>query len=122
LIGIHYSLVAFPVEHAGQIVGAHFRLKTGDWRYAPIGIKAAPFVFGDLLSGDRVNCFESTWDGLDYLDKFGERDGVIIARGASNAKLAAALIPESATCYVWTQNDEAAQPLKRRWPRTRSAW
>lgn len=107
LIGIHYSLVAFPVESAGQIVGAHFRLKTGKWRYAPVGIKATPFVFGELAPGERIQVFESTWDGLDYLDKSGERDGVIIARGASNAKLAAALLPEGATCYVWTQNDEA---------------
>jgi hypothetical protein len=106
-IGIHDGLVAFPVHNSGKIVGAHFRLKNGGWNYTPKGVKAAPLVFGELVPGERVQAFESTWDGLDYLDKSGERDGVIIARGASNAKLTAALLPEGATCYVWTQNDEA---------------
>jgi AAA domain/CHC2 zinc finger len=105
-IGIHKGLVAFPVCDNGKVVGAHVRAKNGKWFYAPDGIKAALMVFGEPVPGERVQVFESTWDGLDYMDKSGERDGVIIARGASNAKLVAPLIPEGATVYVWTQNDK----------------
>jgi hypothetical protein len=104
-IGIHNGLVAFPVHNDGKIIGTHFRLEDGRWQYFPIGIKAAPLVFGKLTSGERVNAFESTWDGLDYMDKSGERDGIIITRGASNAKRAAALIPKYSTAFLWTQND-----------------
>src|SRR5262249_17542646 len=50
--------------------------------------------------------FESTWDGLAYMCVSGERDGIIIARGTGNAKLAAALIPQGAMAYVFTQNDK----------------
>jgi len=65
-----------------------------------------PLVIGELVAGELVQCFESTWDGLDYLDKSGEREGVIITRGAGNAKLAE-VVPSNCTLYVWTQNDEA---------------
>jgi hypothetical protein len=106
-IGIHRGLVAFPVHNNGKIVGTHFRFKDGAWNYFPKGTRAAPLVFGELVAGERVNVFESTWDGLDYLDKSGERDGVIITRGAGNAKLAVALIPHASTAYLWTQNDGA---------------
>ena len=43
------------------------------------------------------------------MDKSGERDGIIITRGASNGALVAELIPESSTLYLWTQNDEAGE-------------
>ena len=105
-IGIHNGLVAFPVHNDGKIVGTHYRLKNGKWKHFPTGIKAAPLVFGNLTSGERVNVFESTWDGLAFMDKSGERDGIIITRGAGNAKRAAALIPKGSTAYLWTQNDE----------------
>jgi hypothetical protein len=39
------------------------------------------------------------------MDKSGERDGIIITRGAGNAKRAAALIPKHSTAFLWTQND-----------------
>jgi putative DNA primase/helicase len=69
-------------------------------------------VIGELVAGERVQCFESTWDGLDYLDKSGEQEGIIITRGAGNAKLAEA-VPSNCTLYVWTQNDEAAHEWER---------
>jgi putative DNA primase/helicase len=49
---------------------------------------------------------------LDYLDKSGEREGVIITCGAGNAKLAE-VVPSNCTLYVWTQNDEAGQQWER---------
>src|SRR5262249_23345093 len=69
LIGIFNGLVAFPVYNGGQIVGCHYRSKQRNksWYYFPEGINAAPFVIGELTPGERVQCFESTWDGLDYM-------------------------------------------------------
>jgi hypothetical protein len=112
-IGIYNGLVAFPVHNNGKVVGAHFRLKSGDWNYTPRGIKAAPLVFGELIPGERVNVFESTWDGLAYMDKSGERDGVLITRGSGNAKFATDLVPQNCTLFVWSQNDEPAAKWER---------
>jgi len=109
-IGIYNGLVAFPVRDLDgkRNVGAHFRLKSGQWNYTPKGINAAPFIFGEITPGESVQCFESTWDGLDYMDKSGERDGVFITRGAANAKFVE-LVPRTCTVYVWTQNDKPGQ-------------
>jgi hypothetical protein len=106
-IGIHNGLVAFPVHNDGEIVGTHYRLKNGKWKHFPTGIKAAPLVFGKLTSGERVNVFESTWDGLAFMDKSGERDGIVITRGAGNGALIADLLPANCTAFIWPQNDEA---------------
>lgn len=107
LIGVYDRMIAFPVHNDGKIVGVHCRAKNGrDWYYLPEGkgIKAEPLVFGEI--GGEVHGFESTWDGLALMDKTGKRDGVIITRGARNAKLALALIPKGSIVYLWTQNDE----------------
>jgi hypothetical protein len=111
-IGIYDGLVAFPVHNGGKVVGTHYRLKSGKWRFFPTGIKAAPLVFGNLILRERVNVFESTWDGLDYMDKSCERDGVIITRGASNGARVAALIPDGSIAYIWTQNDKGGADLE----------
>ena len=106
-IGIFNGLVAFPVHNGKNIVGCHYRVKGSDnWFYFPRGTNATPLTFGELIPGERVNVFESTWDGLAYMDKSGERDGIIITRGAGNGALVAGLIAEGATAYLWTQNDE----------------
>jgi putative DNA primase/helicase len=112
-IGIHRGLVAFPVHNNGKIVGAHFRLKSGAWNYFPTGIKAAPLVFGELIAGERMNVFESQWDAFAFMNVSGERDGIIVTRGAGNAKLAVALIPQRSTAYLWTQNDDAGAKWER---------
>jgi hypothetical protein len=112
-IGIYDGLVAFPVHNHGKIAGTHYRLKDGSWLYFPKGIKAAPFVFGDLIPGDPVHVFESTWDGLDYMDKSGERDGIIVTRGASNGALVVSLIPQDSIAYLWTQNDAAGDKWQK---------
>jgi hypothetical protein len=109
LIGVHTHygarFVAFPVHKDGQTVACHFRLKGGrSWQYFPNGCTAEPWVIGELQP-DRNNVFESTWDGLSYADKSGEREGIIITRGVVNAKRAAVLIPEGSTAFLWTQND-----------------
>jgi len=113
-IGIYDGLVAFPVyDESGAVVGAHVRAKNDKWFYFPEGSRTTPLVFGKLVAGDPVHVFESTWDGLDYMDKSGERDGVIIARGSGNARPAAALIPPGSTCYVWTQNDKSGADFEK---------
>jgi hypothetical protein len=109
LVGLYDGCIAFPVhDRAGNVIAAHYRRKDGSWRYFPSGIKTRPLVIGNLVPGDRVQCFESTWDGLDYVDKSGERDGVIITRGAENGAMVDSLIPRGSTVYVWTQNDKAS--------------
>jgi AAA domain len=60
-----------------------------------------------------LHVFESTWDGLAFLDRSGERSGVVIARGSSNAKQIAPLISESLYCVVWTQNDEPGRKFEK---------
>jgi AAA domain len=114
-IGVYEGQIAFPVhDKKGYIIGAHVRAKNGtDWYYFPKGIKAAPLVFGELIPGERVNVFESTWDGLAYMDKSGERDGVLITRGSGNAKFATDLVPQNCTLFVWSQNDEPAAKWER---------
>ena len=113
-IGIYTGRVAFPVHgDGGRIVGVHVRLKDGDWYYEPKGLKTAPLVFGELVHGERVQIFESTWDGLDYMDKSGERGGVIITRGAQNGARVCNLIPSGSTLFLWTQNDQAGEKWQK---------
>jgi len=83
----------------GNVVAAHYRLRDGSWRYYPQGAKVRPLVIGELVAGEPVHVFESQWDGFDYMDKSGERDGIVITRGASNGALVAGLIPEGSTVY-----------------------
>jgi hypothetical protein len=110
-IGIHNGLVAFPVENGGNVVGAHVRKKDGNWFYTPSGIHAAPFVFGE--PGERPMCFESTWDGLTYIEKSGDWDDIIITRGNGNWKFATNLAPEKCTLMLWTQNDDPGDKWER---------
>jgi AAA domain-containing protein len=112
-IGIFQNCIAFPVGNNGSNVGAHYRAKEWDWAYTPRGIKTTPLVFGELQTGDTVHIFESQWDGLAFMDKSGERTGVICTRGASNGKLVADLIPDNAKVYVWPQNDDPGTKWER---------
>jgi CHC2-type zinc finger protein len=114
LIGHHDGCIAFPLhDRAGTVVAAHCRGEDGSWFYYPKGAKIRPLVVGELVPGDRVQVFESTWDGLAYMDKSGEGNGIIITRGASNAALVADLISKNSTVYVWTQNDSAGEKWQR---------
>jgi Protein of unknown function (DUF3631) len=92
-------------DRAGNVVACHYRLKDGSWRYYPEGVKTRPLVIGELIPGDPVHVFESQWDAFTFMDKSGERSGMILTRGASNGVLVSGLIPPGSTVYVWTQND-----------------
>jgi hypothetical protein len=106
LIGIYQGYFAFPVhDRACNVIGAHYRLKDGSWRYYPQGTKVSPLVIGELIAGDPVHVFESQWDAFAFMDVSGERSGVSVTRGASNGALVAGLIPKNSKVYVWTQND-----------------
>jgi hypothetical protein len=114
LVGVHQGCLAFPVlDRAGNIVGAHCRSKDGSWFYSPKGTKTAPLIIGELIAGEPVRVFESQWDGFDFIDKSGERDGIVVTRGASNGALVSGLIPESSTVYVFTQNDPPGEKWQK---------
>jgi AAA domain len=106
LIGLYDGYIAFPVhDSGGNVVAAHYRLKDGSWRYFPQGTQTRPLVMGALAAGDTVHVFESQWDAFASMDIIGERSGIIITRGASNAALVADLLPQGAKVYLWPQND-----------------
>jgi hypothetical protein len=115
LVGVYEGCVALPVhDSAGTIIGAHYRPKDGKaWFYSPTVIKTAPLVIGELIPGDPIHVFESQWDAFAYMDKSGERSGLIITRSASNGALVSGLIPQSSTVYVWTQNDAAGEKWEK---------
>src|SRR5262249_61083992 len=95
-------------------VGAHVCAEDRKgWFYHPKGTGATPLLIAKLTRGEVVHVFESTWDGLAFLDVSGERSGVVIARGSSNAKQIAPLISECLDCVVWTQNDEAGTRFEK---------
>ena len=89
LVGLHKNCIAFPVHNSGTVVGAHYCLRDGSWRYHPQGTKAAPLIIGDLATAAQIHVFESQWDGFTFMDVSGEHHGVIITRGASNGGLVA---------------------------------
>lgn len=115
LIGVHNGLFAFPVRDAqNNVVGTHVRAEDGKgWFYHPKRTGVTPLLVAKLIPGEVVHVFESTWDGLAFLDVSGERSGVVIARGSSNAKQIAPLISECSYCVVWTQNDEAGAKFEK---------
>jgi hypothetical protein len=114
LVGLFNGCIAFPVhDHAGNVVAIHYRLKDRSWRYHPQGARVHPLVIGELVSGDTAYVFESYWDAYAFMDKSGERHGIVITRGASNGALVADVIPQDAKVYLWTQNDAAGAKWQR---------
>jgi hypothetical protein len=110
-IGWYRGRVAFPViDNTGRMVAVHCcRPHSKDWIYVPRGQQAWPFIIGSLDAPGRVIAAESTWDGLDYLDKFGGTGGVIISRGATNASRMAKALEPGKTVYVLMQRDEKCE-------------
>jgi hypothetical protein len=114
LIGTYQGRCAFPIQNNGSINACHCcEFGTKNWLCLPKGNNIAPMVLGELVPGEHMNVFESTWDGLMYLDKSGERDGVIITRGSSNGKFVCDLAPKNSTLYLWTQNDKPGEKWQR---------
>ena len=109
LIGLFNGFVAFPVQNLGAVVGAHYRLEDGSWRYYPHGIKSAPLIIGDLTKADHVHVFESQWDAFAVCDKLRLHEeagqAVIVTRSAGNGAIIHGLIPEKAHVIAWKQND-----------------
>jgi len=56
-------LVMQPTADGAVRIGFHGRLKDGSWVFAPSGIKANPFWFGDLAS-PRLIILEGQWDAI----------------------------------------------------------
>jgi hypothetical protein len=74
-----------------------------------------PLVFGEIAEGDTIHCFESTWDALAFMDRSGERSGIVCTRGAGNAKfvIEAAARSKPSMIYLWTQNDPPGAASER---------
>src|SRR5439155_14611156 len=107
LVGLYDGCIAFPVhDRASNVVGTHYRLTDGSWRYYPQGAKVRPLIIGELVAGDPVHNFESYFDAFSFMDISGERGGIIVTRGAGNGALVAGLIPPGSSVYAWKQNDE----------------
>ena len=59
LIGSFNGFFASPVYNNGAIVGAHYPVEDGSWRYHPQGIKITPLIIGNLADADS-SCFRVT--------------------------------------------------------------
>jgi hypothetical protein len=114
LFGVEH--IAFPVQDEnGEVVGCHYRLEDGSWRYYPKDRGVRPLVIGDLAKASSVLIFESQWDAAAVMDQLGWHkesvvsDAIVITRGASNGKTAAKLISKmmsrDSVIYAWPQND-----------------
>src|SRR5262249_10524506 len=57
--------------------------------------------------------FESQWDAFAFMDKSGERNGIISTRGANNGALSTNVIPEGLAVYLWTQNNAAGDKWQK---------
>ena len=113
-VGLYDGCIGFPVHDlADNVVAVHYRLKDGSWRYFPQGVKVRPLVIGELVARDPVHIFESQWDAFAFMDVSGERNGIIITRGASNGALLADPIPQGSTVYIWTQNDAPGEKWQK---------
>jgi Protein of unknown function (DUF3987)/CHC2 zinc finger len=113
-VGLYEKCIAFPVHDSkGNVAAVHYRLSDGSWRYYPPGVKMRPLVIGELVAGDPSHVFESQWDAFAFMDKSGERSGIIISRGAGNGALVGGLLPENSTVYLWPQNDPAGDKWEK---------
>ena len=110
-LGIYNGCVAFPVEDdTGNVIGAHYRLGDGSWRYTP-GVNAAPLIIGNVSSMPEIHIMESPWDAVALLDRL-PIGAQIATNGAGNSRLLLDLLPrfnQEAKVYLWPQNDAAGQ-------------
>jgi hypothetical protein len=113
LVGLHKNCIAFPVHKKGTVVGVHYCLEDGSWRYHPQGTKAAPLIIGDLATSTQVHLFESQWDMFAFIDRTesysSETVTFIATRGAGNARSIYNLLPEGVSICAWPQNDSAGE-------------
>jgi hypothetical protein len=110
---------AFPVVKGEKICGCHYRAvncaesEKAKWGYKPRkkdgGPGVQPFVIGNLKDALVVHIFESTWDGLTFVDvseAYHANDvAAIVTRGATEFRTLRGIIPEEKPIYAWPQND-----------------
>jgi hypothetical protein len=110
------------VHNNGAVVGVHYRLEDGSWRYHPQGTRTAPLVIGDLASAKQVHVFESQWDMFAFMDRMdiypAETVAFIATRGAGNGRSIDGLLNEDVSVCAWLQNDDAGE----KWLRDLSAF
>jgi hypothetical protein len=115
MLGCFESFPAFAVtDDKGLIVGCHYRIGNGTWRYGPgTGIKTSPLVIGDLKTATEAHVHEGAWDLFAEIERMGWhfdgfKEGLVLVatRGAGNAKTLAGKIPKTAKVVLWPQNDK----------------
>jgi len=114
LVGNFKGQVAFPVNHDGNIIGAHVRFSNGKgWFFMPKGIANSPLIIGDLSHATKIHAFESQWDAFAFCDlQSWHTSGIpadaaiFITRGAANGGMVGAMVRGDATVYAWIQNDK----------------
>lgn len=113
LVGLHKNCIAFPVHNSGTVVGAHYCLRDGSWRYHPRGTNAAPLIIGDLATAAQVHVFESQWDMFAFIDRTGTYPSTTVAfvatRGAGNARSVCNILGKNMSVCAWPQNDPAGE-------------
>jgi DNA primase (bacterial type) len=113
LVGLYNNCIAFPVYNSGTVVGAHYCLRDGSWRYHPQGTKAAPLIIGGLGSATQVHVFESQWDMFAFIDRTqtypSESVAFVATRGAGNARSVCNILGKNMSVCAWPQNDLAGE-------------
>jgi hypothetical protein len=113
LVGLFNRCIALPVHNNGTVVGVHYCLEDGSWRYNERVSKTALLIIGDLASATQVHVFESQWDMFAFMDRADmyrlETVAFIATRGASNTQLVHGLLHEGVSVCAWPQNDAAAE-------------
>lgn len=107
---------AFPVHGPDRdVIGCHYRLQDGSWRYHPQGTRTAPLIIGEPGSAKSIWVFESQWDMIAVFDRLNRSfadfsdTAAVATRGASNGRLIAELCAPDAVVYAFGQNDPAGQ-------------
>ena len=108
--------IIFPIaDKDGTVVGGHYRLPDGTWRYMPTGTRIAPFIIGDIATAKIIHAFESQWDLLAFVDRLRHHEQPLVStafiatRGASNGRSVAGLCAPDAVVYAFSQNDPPGQ-------------
>lgn len=113
---------AFPVEDDnGEVISAHFRYPRTNgerqrWDFAPrlrdLGARLTPLVIGDPSRAAERHVFESQWDMMSVMERWGwhleqaEHCAWICTRGAGNGGMIEGLLAGDAPVFIWPQNDK----------------
>jgi len=120
LIGVTQDgCVAFPAMdlHGQNVIGAHHKIKNGEWRFSDGAKVVYPYVMGNLRTAKSVYLFESQWDAMSAADSMEwladdpeafSSIAFASTRGAGNIKLVEDLpVSKTAKIMIVPQYDKA---------------